>query len=77
LLIKAFKQDCEQRARLKWVVCKKKLLSNSTPIKHNAILVPNRIECDQLRLACSEGVSLSGAEARDPVAWMAGRREIE
>ena len=33
--------------------------------------------CVQLRLACSARVSLARVRARDPVAWMAGRRETE
>ena len=34
-------------------------------------------KCVQLRLACSARVSLARVRARDPVAWMAGRRETE
>jgi len=37
----------------------------------------HRRECVQLRLACSARVSLARVRARDPVAWMAGRRETE
>jgi len=33
--------------------------------------------CVQLRLVCSARVSLARVRARDPVAWMAGRRETE
>jgi len=34
-------------------------------------------KCVQRRLVCSARVSLAGVIARDPVAWMAGRRETE
>ena len=34
-------------------------------------------KCVQLRLVCSARVSLARVRARDPVAWMAGRRETE
>ena len=33
--------------------------------------------CVQRRLACSARVSLARVKARDPVAWMAGRRETD
>jgi hypothetical protein len=34
-------------------------------------------QCVQQRLACSVGVSPTGAEVRSPVAWIAGRRETK